>query len=58
VAVGMSDDNLPLERRELDQMLDGDLSTYTPYRWSVVLLLGGAGYSFRPYFLTCVHGRT
>ena len=22
-------------------MLDGDLSTYTPYRWSVVLLLGG-----------------
>ena len=29
----------PLKELELDDLLDGDLSTYTLYRWSVVLLL-------------------
>ena len=29
------------ERQQLEDLLDGDLSSYSLYRWSVALLLGG-----------------
>ena len=53
---GLMEEDGHSQKDELEFLLDGDLSTYSLYRWSVVLLLGGgwfyAGEAFLDAFIS------